>query len=97
EVLGFGMRHGRLLYQGIWDNKPPLLYLIYALFDGNQPYVRFFSYLVGLVAIYIFFALSRKLLENKIGTYIATAFFTIFLAIPLVEGNIANAENFMVL
>jgi len=97
EVLGFGMRHGRLLYQGIWDNKPPLLYLIYALFDGNQPYVRFFSFLVGLAAMYFFFMLSKKLFENKKAVYLATAFFALFLGLPLVEGNIANAENFMVL
>ncbi|HXS15287.1 MAG TPA: hypothetical protein VN711_04105, partial [Candidatus Saccharimonadales bacterium] len=31
EVIGYGLTHGRLLYQGIWDNKPPLLYLIYAI------------------------------------------------------------------
>src|SRR5258708_4193514 len=97
EVLGFGMRHGRLLYEGIWDNKPPLLYVIYALFDGNQPYVRFFSFLVGLIALYIFFALTKRIFQNKKSMYIATAFFAIFLGLPLIEGNIANAENFMVL
>jgi len=91
------MRHGRLLYQGIWDNKPPLLYLIYALFDGNQPYVRVFSFVVGLTALYFFFALSKRLFESKRAIYLATAFFAIFLGLPLVEGNIANAENFMVL
>lgn len=97
EVLGFGMRHGRLLYQGVWDNKPPLLYLIYALFDGNQPFVRFFSFLVGLAAIYIFFALAKLLFEKKQSIFVATACFAIFLGLPLIEGNIANAENFMVL
>ena len=97
EVLGFAVRHGRLLYQGIWDNKPPLLYLIYALFDGNQSYVRIFSCIVGLLSIYILFALSKLLFQNKKSVYISTAFFTIFLGLPLIEGNIANAENFMVL
>ena len=97
EVLGFGMRHGRLLYQGVWDNKPPLLYLIYALFDGNQTYVRLFSFFVGLIAIYFFFALSRSLFEKQKSQFIATGVFTILLGLPLLEGNIANAENFMIL
>src|SRR5579872_491115 len=97
EVLGFGMRHGRLLYQGIWDNKPPLLYLIYALFDGNQPYVKFFSFVVGLLAVYAFFALSNLLFQSKKAVYTTTIIFTLLLGLPFLEGNIANAENFMVL
>lgn len=97
EVVGYAMRHRRMLYQGIWDNKPPLLYLIYALFDGNQPYVKFFSFLVGLTALYFFFALSKLLFHNRKAVFFATGFFALFLGLPLVEGNIANAENFMVL
>lgn len=97
EVLGYGIRHGRLLYQGIWDNKPPLLYLIYALFDGNQTYVRVFSFFVGLVTIFIFFLLAKLLFRARKSIYIATICFVLFLGLPLIEGNIANAENFMVL
>ena len=97
EVLGFAMRHGRMLYQGIWDNKPPLLYIIYAIFDGNQPYVKFFSFFVGLGAIYFFFALGKLLFQNNKAVFFSTGFFALILGIPLVEGNIANAENFMVL
>lgn len=97
EVLGFGIRHGRLLYQGIWDNKPPLLYLIYALFDGNQPQVKFFSFVVGLLAVYAFFALSNLLFQNKKAVYVTTIIFALLLGLPFLEGNIANAENFMVL
>lgn len=97
EVLGYGMRHGRLLYQGIWDNKPPLLYLIYALFDGNQPAVRLFSFGVGIIAIYFFFALTHRLFEKQKSIFIATGLFALLLGLPLLEGNIANAENFMVL
>ena len=32
EVLAQAMNQGRGLYSGIWDNKPPLLYIIYANF-----------------------------------------------------------------
>src|SRR3989344_3644059 len=71
EVIGKAIRSGRILYTGIWDNKPPLLYIIYALFDSDQFFVRAASVILG------------------------TLFFAILFGLPLLEGNIANAENFM--
>lgn len=97
EVIGYAMRHGRLLYQGIWDNKPPLLYLIYGMFAGQQTPVRVFSFLVGLAAVWIFFFLAKKLFQKNIIALFTTAVFALLLGSPLLEGNIANAENFMVL
>lgn len=97
EVIGFALRHGRLLYQGIADNKPPLLYLIFALFDGSQGPVRFFSLLVGLSAVISFFFLARKLFEQEKIVFTTTTIFAVLLGLPLIEGNIANSENFMIL
>lgn len=97
EVLGFGMRHGRLLYRDIWDNKPPLLYLIYALFNGDQAPVRIFSFVVGLIAVILFFFLTKKLFSKTSSQYTATILFGLLLGLPFLEGNIANAENFMIL
>ncbi len=97
EVIGFALRHGRLLYQGIWDNKPPMLYLMYALFDGNQSPTRVLSFLFGLVSIWLFFILAKRLFTKEKGAMIATSIYAVLLGIPLLEGNIANAENFMVL
>src|SRR5690242_2834845 len=61
EVIGFALNKGRGLYTGIWDNKPPMLYLTYAIFYGNQALVRVFSFLVGLLTIFVFFFLAKKL------------------------------------
>src|SRR5579872_1198520 len=97
EILGYGIRHGRLLYEGVWDNKPPLLYLIYALFDGNQPYVKFASFIAGLAAVWIFYFLAKRLFERRSSIFVATGIFTLLLGLPFLEGNIANAENFMIL
>lgn len=97
EIIGFGLRHGRLLYRDIWDNKPPLLYLIYALFNGDQMPVRVFSFVTGLTGVIVFFFLTKKLFEKKIVCYTTTTLFTLFLGLPFLEGNIANAENFMIL
>ncbi len=97
EVIGIALRQGRLLYQGIWDNKPPLLYIIYAIFNGDQFSVRFVSLVFGILASCIFFILSRKIFKTRRSSYISTIVFTLFFATPIYEGNIANSENFMVL
>src|SRR5579872_668714 len=95
EVIGFGLRHGRFLYTGIWDNKPPLLYLVYALFDGDQGPAKFLSLLFGLGAVVTFFFLAKKLFQERKVIWITTGVFAFLFGTPLLEGNIANAENFM--
>ncbi len=97
EVIGQAVAHGRMLYSGIWDNKPPLLYMIYALFSGDQFYVRLLSIITGMAAIVFFFLLAKKLFKKELPVYISTIFFAIVFGLPLLEGNIANAENFMLL
>lgn len=97
QTVGMGIRDGRLLYRDIWDNKPPLLYLLYAIFSSDQFLVRLVSLIFGLGAVLIFFALSKKLFANKNLSYFTTLIFATLFALPLLEGNIANAENFMLL
>lgn len=97
EVIGFALRHGRFLYTGIWDNKPPLLYLIYTLFSGDQSPVRLLSLLAGLGATIAIYFLSKKLFAKFAPAALATVLFSFLFGIPLIEGNIANAENFMLL
>lgn len=101
QVLGMGINKGRLLYQGIWDNKPPLLYLIYAWFSSDQFMVRLFSILLGGLSVISFYFLAKELFkkEGKEASQkvilITTFVFSFFFSIPLLEGNIANSENFM--
>ena len=95
EVIGMAVRSGRVLYQGIWDNKPPLLYLIYALFNGDQFSVRFLSLLFGVAAVIAFFFLAKKLFSNNRSVYLSTIIYGFLFGLPILEGNIANAENFM--
>lgn len=100
QVIGLALRHGRLLYAGIWDNKPPLLYVLYALFGSEQDLVRSASLITGIFAIIVFFFLAKKLFSQKHhakAIYVSTALFALLLGAPLLEGNVANAENFMVL
>lgn len=99
EVLGSAMRQGRLLYRDIWDNKPPLLYVVYALFNGDQFWVKLASLIVGVCTVIAFYFLAKKLFspEKNYAVQISTILFTVLFGLPLIEGNIANAENFMLL
>ncbi|MEK7186623.1 MAG: glycosyltransferase family 39 protein, partial [Patescibacteria group bacterium] len=101
QTLGSAIRHGRILYEGAWDNKPPLLYIVYAIFNGDQFYVRALSLIFGLFSVTAFYFLAKKLFgENKEQSKIAmwsAGIFAFLFAIPFMEGNIANSENFMLL
>src|SRR6266702_1389868 len=55
EVVGKAMNQGHLLYRDIWDNKPPLLYVMYALSQGDQPTIKTVSLIVWILTIIAFF------------------------------------------
>lgn len=103
QVIGSSLNQGRLLYTQTWDNKPPLLYILYALLGSDQFTVRFTSILFGMGTVIAFYGLARQAfqstesgLRNKI-VLITTILFAVLFGTPLLEGNIANAENFMLL
>src|SRR5258708_6432477 len=95
QALGLAIRNGRLLYRDIWDNKPPLLYMLYSYLGSDQFLIKFFSLIIGVLTVILFFHLTRKLFSNIKTSYITTSVFSLLFALPLIEGNIANAENFM--
>lgn len=105
QAMATAMNHGSLLYRDIWDNKPPLLYVIYALFNGDQFSLRLLSLIAGILSIIVFFFLAKKVVflntktiyTQKLPLYSATALFAFLFGLPLFEGNIANAENFILL
>ncbi len=97
QVLGLGINAGRLLYRDIFDNKPPLLYILYSLVNSNLFWIRFLSLVAGLFAVWGFYYLSKKILKTKKASFVTTGIFAILFGLPLIEGNIANAENFMLL
>ncbi len=97
DVVAMGIRSGRLLYRDIWDNKPPFLYLLYALFASDQFVIRLVSLVFGILSLYFFFLITKKLFLKQRNIYISSVLFTLLFATPLLEGNIANAENFMML
>lgn len=88
-VLGQAIRKGLTLYSQIHDNKPPTLYYLAAL--GQTVFgFRLLLLLWMIPTVYSFYLLAKK---NKLATLI----FVTLSSIPLIEGNIANAEVFMLL
>jgi len=96
QVLGVAMNHGRLLYRDIFDNKPPLLYFLYSIVNSDQFSIRFLSFLAGLLAVFCFYFIVRKFLKSEKSVFLTTGIFAFLFGIPLIEGNIANSENFMI-
>lgn len=97
QVIGQSLHNGNLLYTDIYDNKPPLLYVLYSLVNGDQVLVRTLSLLMGGLSVIMLFFLSLKLF-NKLSIAAAiSGIYTLLFATPLIEGNIANAENFILL
>lgn len=96
QVVGQVLHRGGFLYRDIWDNKPPLLYLFYAVFNGDQFWVRLASLIFALLATTTFYFLAQEIFSKRSKTpLLTTLLFGVLLSLPLLEGNIANAENFM--
>lgn len=96
-TLGQAVRQGTVLYREIHDNKPPLLYWFAAL-SGNFTNFRLFIFIWSFLTVYLFFKLAQQVFrQNQLAAILATILFAILTSIHSFEGNVANAENFMLL
>ena len=95
-TLGEAIRQGIPLYSGIHDNKPPLLYIVAAI-AGSLFWFKAILALWHIITVFLFWKLTKALFpsKEKLGK-IATVIFALFTTIPLLEGNIANAELFLI-
>lgn len=94
--LGQGIKNGFTLYKDIHDNKPPLLYYI-ASISNNIFWFKVVLAFWASATIIFFWRLAEALFKkNKIIVYSSVAIFAFLTTIPSFEGNIANAENFMI-
>lgn len=94
-TLGEGVRRGLTLFKDIYDNKPPLLYLLAGL-AGNVFWFKAILAFWNLITIVLFWHLAQALFPNKIKLHkLATIIFALLTTIPLLEGHVANAEMFM--
>lgn len=94
-VLGFAIKKGLILYSQIHDNKPPTLYYLAAL--GQSVFgFRLLLFVWMIPTIYFFYKLASKFLNTFFSKF-STLIFLIITSIPYIEGNISNAEIFMLL
>lgn len=94
--MGYAIKHGMTLYRDIHDNKPPLLYFMAAL-SGNVFWFRALltAWMMGTTVA--FYKLAKHLFSKNIAVVQASvAAFALLTTVPLLEGQIANAENFMI-
>lgn len=95
-AIGEGIRQGIPLYQSLHDNKPPLLYLTAAI-SGNLFIFKAILAFWNILTVYGFWKLSKTLFPKSIKVQnISTIIFGIATTLPLLEGNTANAELFMI-
>lgn len=95
-AIGEGVRQGIPLYLGLHDNKPPLLYLTAAI-SGNLFVFKVILAFWNLITVYGFWKLVNYLFpKNTKLQNISTIIFGLFTTLPLFEGNIVNAELFMI-
>ncbi|MDZ7262668.1 MAG: hypothetical protein ONB05_11260, partial [candidate division KSB1 bacterium] len=95
-TLGEGIRRGITLYSGLHDNKPPLIYLLAAI-SGNVFWFRAILSFWMLATVTLFYYLVKRLFDdNEKIQKVAVYSFAILTSIPLFEGNIANAEIFLI-
>lgn len=96
-ALGQAARRGLVFYRDIHDNKPPMLYLLAGLAGDFSSY-RLTAFFWSLATIFVFYQLSKLLFKKNLLAVIATTTLFAFLAnAHTFEGNVANAENFMLL
>ena len=95
-ALGEGIRQGIPLYLGLHDNKPPLLYLTAAI-SGNLFVFKAILAFWNLITVYGFWKLVKHLFPKNIKLQnLSTVIFGLLTTLPLLEGNIVNAELFMI-
>src|SRR3989344_5531649 len=94
-TMGMAIRRGLVLYKDIHDNKPPMIYYTAAL-AGSVMGFRLILMVWNLINVVIVYRLSEWFLRKKWTVILTTTLFGIFSSIPLLEGNIANGEVFMI-
>ena len=93
-------RDGGTLYADAWDNKPPLIFVTYAsaqaLFGESLISARALAMLSALGAVAITIIMGTRLYGHARGA-VAGLVAAVALGSPIIEGNLALTEVFMIL
>lgn len=103
-TVGEGIKHGLVLYKEIFDHKPPFIYLLAAI-SGSLFWFKLILLLWQTITVILFWKftaifVSNSSINNKDNNkaiILSTIFFSLFTTLPILEGNIVNAELLMML
>ena len=99
-AIAQNMRDGRTLYSQAWDNKPPLIFFTYAGIQSLFGPSVFALHLVTAAAVLATQAVVMTigaLLYGGRRAIVAGALFAFAMGTPVIEGNLAMTETFMIL
>lgn len=99
-AIAQNIRSGTTLYSGAWDNKPPLIFYTYAAIQTSFGTSVFALHLVATIAV-----LATQVTVMAIAMLVfgarravaAGAIFALVMGTPLIEGDVAMTETFMIL
>lgn len=99
SAVAHELNDGSILYKETWDNKPPSIYyfyaIIYKIFGYNLFFIKLFLIFLTVIGL-IFFYKNFKLIFKNINPIIPSLIYVFFFSTPLLDGNVANAENIFV-
>jgi len=94
------LRHGGLLYADAWDNKPPLIFYTYAaiqaLFGNGMVALHLVTTIVVLLTLAAVMAVGVRL-YGRGPAVLAGGVFAVVMCTPVIEGNLALTETYMIL
>jgi 4-amino-4-deoxy-L-arabinose transferase-like glycosyltransferase len=100
SAIASQLDQGDTLYIDTWDHKPPLIFytylVVYKIFGYNLFYIKLLVLIITLVSTLLFYKNFKTLFKN-ISPIVPTIAFIFFFSTPLIDGNVANAENFFIL
>ncbi len=99
-AIAENMRSGQMLYADAWDNKPPLIFFTYAGIQSLLGTSVFALHLVSLVVVTATQGVVMTLaglLGGARRAAVAGVIFALLMGTPLLEGNVAMTETFMIL
>lgn len=99
-AVGRSLNFNEVLYRDTWDNKPPMIYLTYALifklFSVSMFSLRLVTAIAVLATCVCIYEIALKITSKN--RALAAAFtFGLLTSLRIIEGNLALTEIFMIL
>ncbi|HLB23014.1 MAG TPA: glycosyltransferase family 39 protein [Dehalococcoidia bacterium] len=99
-AVAYDIRHGQTLYSGAWDNKPPLIFYTYAgiqaVFGNGVVALHLVTSIVVLLTLMAVMAIALRL-YGRWRALLAGVLFAAMMCTPVIEGNLAMTETYMIL